>query len=357
MVRLTRSTYRRAALTVAAAGLVAAGAMAAIPTAQAASTTPAADAHTAAALATQLGSSRTAGAYLDRATGRMVVNITDSSAASAVRAKGAQARLVRHSTAQLNGVAASLDSSARIPGTAWAQDPVTDKVVVSVDDTVTGARLDQVRAAVAKAGDAATLEHVSGTFSTRIAGGDAIWGGQYRCSLGFNVRNSSGTNFFLTAGHCGNVVSTWYSNSSHTAILGNTIHSTFPGHDYSIVQYSSSSTATKSGTVDLYSGSQDITSSATAFVGESVRRSGSTSHVHSGSVTATNATVNYQEGTVTGMIRTNVCAEPGDSGGALFDGAKALGLTSGGSGDCTSGGTTFFQPVGPALSAYGVNVF
>jgi streptogrisin D len=353
-VRLTRSTYRRAAFTVAATGLVAAGAMAAVPTAQAASTTPA-DAHTATALATQLGSSRTAGTYLDQATGHMVVNITDSSAAGAIRAKGAQARLVKHSTAQLNGVVASLDSSARIPGTAWAQDPVTDKVVVSVDDTVTGARLDQVRAAVAKAGDAATLEHVSGTFSTRVAGGDAIWGGQYRCSLGFNVRSGS-TYYFLTAGHCGNVVSTWYSNSAHTALLGSTQHSTFPGHDYSIVKYNSSSPQPP-GTVDLYSGSQDITSSGTAFVGESVRRSGSTSHVHNGSVTATNATVNYSEGTVTGMIRTNVCAEPGDSGGALFAGSTALGLTSGGSGDCTSGGTTFFQPVGPALSAYGVSVY
>ena len=38
-------------------------------------------------------------------------------------------------------------------------------------------------------------------------------------------------------------------------------------------------------------------------------------------------------------------------------GGVALGLTSGGSGDCSSGGTTFFQPVAEALSAYGVSVF
>ena len=57
------------------------------------------------------------------------------------------------------------------------------------------------------------------------------------------------------------------------------------------------------------------------------------------------------------MIRTNVCAEPGDSGGPLFSGSTAIGLTSGGSGDCTSGGTTFFQPVTAALSAYGVSVY
>ncbi|WP_241780208.1 trypsin-like serine protease, partial [Streptomyces wadayamensis] len=52
----------------------------------------------------------------------------------------------------------------------------------------------------------------------------------------------------------------------------------------------------------------------------------------------------------------NVCAEPGDSGGALFAGSTALGLTSGGSGNCSSGGTTFFQPVTEALSAYGVSI-
>ena len=88
-----------------------------------------------------------------------------------------------------------------------------------------------------------------------------------------------------------------------------------------------------------------------------MKRSGSTTGVHSGTVTALNATVNYAEGTVTGLIRTNVCAEGGDSGGSLFAGTKALGLTSGGSGNCTTGGTTFFQPVTEALSAYGVSVY
>ena len=59
-----------------------------------------------------------------------------------------------------------------------------------------------------------------------------------------------------------------------------------------------------------------------------------------------------------GLIRTNVCAEPGDSGGALVSNpgtgtrVTALGMTSGGSGNCTSGGTTFYQPVTEALSVY-----
>jgi streptogrisin D len=74
-------------------------------------------------------------------------------------------------------------------------------------------------------------------------------------------------------------------------------------------------------------------------------------------VEALNVSVTYPEGRVDGLIRTNVCAEPGDSGGSLFDGSIALGLTSGGSGNCTFGGTTFFQPVTEPLAVYGVSVY
>jgi streptogrisin D len=81
------------------------------------------------------------------------------------------------------------------------------------------------------------------------------------------------------------------------------------------------------GDVWLYNGSvQDITRSGNAYVNQSVRRSGSTTGLRSGTVTALNATVNYSEGSVTGLIRTTVCAEGGDSGGSLFAGSTALGL-------------------------------
>jgi streptogrisin D len=348
-MRLTRSSLRRAAMATAAAGLLAGILFAASP-AQAA---PIAGPSAAQSLADRLGS-RTAGTYLDQATGRMVVTVTDADAAQAVRVAGAVPKLVTRTSAQLAKVTDTLDATARIPGTAWAVDVATNQVVVSFDATVTGAKLDQLRGSVASLGGAVRMESVSGVFTTRISGGDAIFGGQFRCSLGFNVRNSAGTFFFLTAGHCGNIAATWFSNSAHTATLGTTVSSSFPGNDYAIVRYSST---VHPGNVDLYGSTQDITTSANAFVGESVRRSGSTTHVHTGTVQATNATVNYPQGTVTGLIRTNVCAEGGDSGGSLFAGSTALGLTSGGSGNCTSGGTTFFQPVTEALSVFGVSVY
>jgi len=259
------------------------------------------------------------------------------------------------STLSASAITATLSRDASIPGTAWSTQP-DGRIIVSYDATVTGSKMSALTGVTKQFGSRITLEKLPGKLTKYISGGDAIYGGQYRCSLGFNVRSGS-TYYFLTAGHCGNIASSWYSNSGHTTLLGTTFGSSFPGNDYAIVKYSTSYT-NHPGNVDLYNGStQDITSAGNASVGQAVKRSGSTTGVHSGTVTATNATVNYAEGTVTGLIKTNVCAEGGDSGGALFAGTVALGLTSGGSGNCSSGGTTFFQPVTEALSRYGVSVY
>ncbi|MFD6533595.1 S1 family peptidase [Streptomyces sp. NPDC060184] len=255
------------------------------------------------------------------------------------------------STAQLTA-AGNAVLTADVPGTAWSVDPATKHLVVTVDSTVTQAEIAKIKETAGDEAGALRIERTAGTFSKLISGGDAIYASSWRCSLGFNVRSGS-TYYFLTAGHCTDGAGTWWSNSAHTTTLGTTSGSSFPGNDYGLVTYTNSS-VTKSGTV----GSVDITGAANATVGQSVTRRGSTTGIHSGTVTGLNATVNYGNGEiVSGLIRTNVCAEPGDSGGPLYSGTLAIGLTSGGSGDCTSGGTTFFQPVTEALSAYGVSVF
>ncbi|MFI7065001.1 S1 family peptidase [Kribbella sp. NPDC050124] len=254
-----------------------------------------------------------------------------------------------------SAITATLSRDATIPGTAWETAP-DGRIIVSYDETVTGGKLTALTNVTKQFGNRVTLEKMSGKLSKYIRGGDAIYGGQYRCSLGFNVRSGS-TYYFLTAGHCTNIASNWYANSAKTTLLGTRYGTSFPGNDYGIVRYSTSYT-NHPGSVNLYNGStQDITSAGNAFVGQAVKRSGSTTGLRSGSVTGLNATVNYAEGTVTGLIRTNVCAEGGDSGGSLFAGTVALGLTSGGSGNCSSGGTTYFQPVTEVLSRYGVSVY
>ena len=159
---------------------------------------------------------------------------------------------------------------------------------------------------------------------------------------------------FLTAGHCTEGISTW-SDSSGT-VIGENVASSFPGDDYGLVKYTAD--VAHPSEVNLYDGStQAISGAAEATVGMQVTRSGSTTQVHSGTVTGLDATVNYGNGDiVNGLIQTDVCAEPGDSGGSLFSGDKAVGLTSGGIGDCSSGGETFFQPVTEALSATGTQI-
>ncbi|HEY9375133.1 S1 family peptidase [Streptomyces sp.] len=242
---------------------------------------------------------------------------------------------------------------ADVPGTAWHTDQATGAVVVTADSTVSKAEIAAIKRQAGTNAGAIRVERTPGKFSKLISGGDAIYTSGWRCSLGFNVRDSAGNYYFLTAGHCTDGAGTWYSNSGRTTVLGSTAGSSFPTNDYGIVRYTNTS-VTKSGTV----GGVDITSAANATVGMSVTRRGSTTGTHGGSVTGLNATVNYGGGDIVyGMIRTNVCAEPGDSGGPLYSGSRAIGLTSGGSGNCSTGGTTFFQPVTEALSAYGVNVY
>ncbi|WP_309051478.1 S1 family peptidase [Streptomyces sp.] len=258
-----------------------------------------------------------------------------------------------YGAAQL-ATAADAVLAADVAGTAWHVDPAAGKVVVTADSTVSPAEIAKIKQRAGTNAGAIKVERTPGKFTKLISGGDAIYAdGGWRCSLGFNVRDGAGAYYFLTAGHCTDGAGTWYANSSKTTVLGTTAGSSFPNNDYGLVRYTNS-TITKSGSV----GSVDITSAANATVGMSVTRRGSTTGTHSGSVTGLNATVNYGGGDIVyGMIRTNVCAEPGDSGGPLYSGSRAIGLTSGGSGNCSTGGTTFFQPVTEALSAYGVSVY
>lgn len=262
---------------------------------------------------------------------------------------------VRHSAAQLSAASTAVQA-ADVAGTAWAVDQESGTLVVTADSTVSAAALARIKQKAGNAVEAIRIERTPGTLRPFLAGGDAIYAPSWRCSLGFNVRKGN-TAYFLTAGHCTEGKPPYYSNSGHTTSIGPTTGTSFPGNDYGIVQYTNGSLPHPS-EVSLYNGrTQRITAAGNATVGQSVQRSGSTTGLHGGKVTGLNATVNYGNGQVVrGLIKTNVCAEPGDSGGALFAGSTALGLTSGGSGNCSSGGTTYFQPVGPALKAYGVTI-
>ncbi|MGK5530390.1 S1 family peptidase [Streptomyces sp. URMC 129] len=359
MTHRTSSSRRRAAAATALAALLAgtfAGAQAGATTPTTASPAPAtlssSEAGTLATTLTDRLGADAAGAYYNADSATLVVNVVDEAAIPAVEEAGAAPRVVEHSLAELEDARSRVEEFA-VPGTSWAIDPVTNMVKVTVDDTVTGTALAAVRDGVEALDGMATLRHAPGTFEPYIAGGQAIYSGGARCSLGFNV-TVDGRPAFLTAGHCGEEGSTW-SDASGGAGIGTMTVGEFPGSDYALVEYTGQTDAPSA--VDLHDGTtQEITGAAEATVGQEVRRSGSTTGVHGGTVTALDVSVRYPQGTVEGTIETTVCAEPGDSGGALFAGSSAIGLTSGGSGDCTAGGTTFFFPVTDALEAVGATI-
>ncbi|MGW3310420.1 S1 family peptidase [Streptomyces sp. NPDC001073] len=341
------------------AALVVAGVT--LQSANASETAPASAPHTLSALAAgklastlgkDLGTDA-AGTFYDAKTKSLVVNVLDRNAADTVEAAGARARIVENSLTELAGARTTLQRDAAIPGTSWATDPTTDKVVVTADRTVSDSEWTKLGKVVDGLGAKAELQRTKGEFKPFIAGGDAISGSGGRCSLGFNVVKG-GAPYFITAGHCTQAISTWSDSSGDE--IGTNEQSSFPDNDFGLVKYTSD--VAHPSAVDLYNGSsQTITHAADATVGEKVTRSGSTTQVHTGTVTGLDATVNYGNGDiVNGLIQTDVCAEPGDSGGSLFDGDAAIGLTSGGSGDCTSGGETFFQPVTEALSTFGAQI-
>ncbi|MFD5829534.1 S1 family peptidase [Lentzea sp. NPDC060358] len=288
------------------------------------------------------------GAWFDAATGKLVVGVTDAAKTDRLRQLGAEPRTVAHKASDLDAAKAKLDASqAPAEVTGWFVDTRANAVTITVKRGQSGA----ARSLVEKAGAVAKVVETDEAprLLKDIRGGDAYYiNNAGRCSVGFAVDGG-----FVSAGHCGSPGDSV--TGADRSELGQFEQSSFPGNDYSFVRANSSWTPTPN--VNHYGGSDVVVSGSTeAAVGASICRSGSTTGWHCGEVQAKSQTVNYQEGSVSGLTRTDVCAEPGDSGGSWVSGTQAQGVTSGGSGDCTSGGTTYYQPVNEILEAYGLTL-
>jgi streptogrisin C len=296
------------------------------------------------------------GSWFDAAKGTLTVAVTPGTSATAlreIRATGATVRTVAHSARELSATQARLDAlPAPDAVSSWHVDPKASTVVVSV---VSGRQRDNdVQAFVARARKAGpvTVREVAAAPTTLAAGtvgGDPFYTGNVRCSIGFSVYGG-----FVTAGHCDQHTGSVY--GWDRSYVGNFQGSSFPDNDYAWVNVGSGwwtvPVVLGWGTVS----DQLVRGSNVAPVGASICRSGSTSHWHCGTVLAMNETVNYSQGAVHQMTKTNVCAEPGDSGGSFISGDQAQGVTSGGWGNCSSGGETWFQPVNEILNRYGLTL-
>lgn len=285
-----------------------------------------------------------AGTWLDETSRTVYAAATSDAARAAVAEAGAVPVSAEYTLDELEAIAAEIAASPvpdAIPS--WWIDVAANDVVVDVvaggeriaaDFVETlGAPSDAVRIDTGVEAPE-TLATVRGGIAYDIASGG-------RCSVGFAVQGG-----FVTAGHCG----TTGTGTTYGSFRG----SSFPGNDYAWVSTPNHTPVGQ--VVDYAGGAVAVKGSTPASVGATVCRSGSTTGWHCGQIQGFNSTVRYAEGSVSGLIRTSVCAEPGDSGGSLLAGNQAQGVTSGGSGDCRSGGTTYFQPVNEILQAYGLRL-
>lgn len=296
-----------------------------------------------------------AGAWFAPGGTDLVVASTDPAAAQRVRAAGAVPKLVSLDLLTLNRTMAVLDSRAsRVPDavTGWSVDPTRNSVVVSTTDPAAaeafaagleGVRIEQVDAHPVRLAD--------------LYGGDGIDAQDgSRCSIGFNA-TSGGKRYIITAGHCTEFGGTWKAEDGTE--IGPVAQSSFPDNDYGLIEVTSQSWR-QSSSIKTSNGRITMTGTKAVPVGASICRSGATTGYECGTVEALNETVNYGNGNVVyGLTRTSACAEAGDSGGPFISGSQAQGTLSGGTGGCflnVLGSTTYFQPVGEALSAYNLTL-
>ena len=81
------------------------------------------------------------------------------------------------------------------------------------------------------------------------------------------------------------------------------------------------------------------------YVGQPACHQGRVSGRHCGYITALNVTITTSGGTYSGLIRTNICSEAGDNGAPLTAAGVVVAHLIGGSGNCTTGGSSYYVPV------------
>jgi streptogrisin C len=280
------------------------------------------------------------GAWIEE--GRLVVAVTDAAKAAEVTDAGAEAKVVRHSAAALDSMVADLNAvEATAPDsvTVWGVDVRHNTINMTV---LPGAAGDARSFAASVGIDDVRIEESADVprLFADVLGGEAYNIGSSRCSVGFSVNGG-----FVTAGHCEALTGGGDLSKDGTP-LGSWGGSEFPGGDYAWVETSGDWTP-----VGQVTGVGGVSGSQEAETGAATSKSGSTTGVTEGTIGDKNQTVNYPEGTVTGLTATNALCQPGDSGGAFISSGQAQGVVSGGN---TS--TCYFQPVNPILEAYGLSL-
>ncbi|HEY5854143.1 MAG TPA: trypsin-like serine protease [Aldersonia sp.] len=234
-------------------------------------------------------------------------------------------------------------------------DPVSNSVVVHVADLPGGLQLPDflppLKILVTPAPQDAPTEPVPAADpvaealpSTAMAGGDAyvsvLNNNGMRCSLGFNgTRGGQVVN--ITAGHCnpdlpaagGPNAASVYELRQFDILgpkIGTFARSSLDSRDFSIIAINNASAARFQNNGVRVPGAAPLFVDGVAqpVVGAPVCKSGSRTGFSCGTVAAVDATVKVGERQLTGAFASTICALPGDSGGPIVTGTKALGVSS-----------------------------
>jgi streptogrisin C len=172
--------------------------------------------------------------------------------------------------------------------------------------------------------------------------------GSRGCTAGFAATGGSG-GYLIAGPGCGTTGTTVYSNG---VVVGPIVAGpTTSGA--TLVHVTNTASWTLVGWVG---GATPFTGSTQAPVGATVCLIGVGTGTHCGAIQARNLTVNFPGGVLTGLTKTTVCPDPASMAVTFVAGTQAQGVLVGGSGNCTSGGTTYFAPVSPILAQNGLQL-
>jgi len=307
----------------------------------------------------------TDGAYFDNA-GALVVN-ADAASAKELRSAGLTPRTGARGENALNALSAKVATVIGKDVTqvqSWGPELAADQVVVTVQPGADGALVRRLTALPGVAvqtgvanGNTTQADVIPGQIMDLVPGTN--------CSLGFPGTTSSGNNVLLTAGHCVEGNPDILNRSG--VHIGRGVATQFPSTDMGLMDIDAEDTGR--GYVDTRMGTTvRITGSSKAPVGTTLCKAGNTTGWTCGKITAYNQTVRYSGESVatSGLAKSTVCTEGGDSGGAYIAGNTAQGMTSGGPADghdCgfneganATGSYSYYQPVVDAANKYGVTL-
>jgi hypothetical protein len=332
-------------------------------------------------IAATLPPARTAGLYIDQRAGELVVNAT-TPGASGPKRKDMREVPVRYSSNDLDRAATTVAAAVAATGATgltWAVDVRVNAVVIAV--STGNARLPATKALLAQAAalgpvvQTRTVKSVEGTAKGKAmseAAGEEVAAGDKAgsCSVAWPVRDREGNDAILTAGHCVHDYTKVWTHAGHA--LGRVVVHSYGPRDFGVIRQEPGGGTRLGDKVNLYDGSYaTLTGQSSAPVGSIICKSGATSGLSCGAITAERISSVGGGKFLENLVGMRMCSDYGDSGGAVFvpyiDGTvSAQGIISAGIEACNltpgEGDTEimdngmYYQPVNIVLREQGLTL-